>query len=146
MIEETMMTMMMMKVMSKKIKSVLCIQFETFKKWQGDFAKEMKSLTWFDCITQSHDGKKTVVALCCLVCCKFKEQIESLRNFSDKWIVGTYSLCTSNIRDHAKTHQHCMAMNLLEREYAITRGDGPSTYAPIAKAIEKIPAAESARL
>ena len=39
-----------------------------------------------------------------------------------------------------------MAMNLLEREHAIARGDGPSTYAPIAKAIEKMSAVESARL
>jgi len=114
------------------------IQFETLKKWQRDFDKEMKSLTWLDCITQSHAGKKKVVALRCLVCCKFKVRIESSRNFSNKWRVGAYSLRTSNIHDHAKTNQHCMAMNLLEREHAIARGDGPSTYAPIAKAIEKL--------
>ena len=37
-------------------------------------------------------------------------------------------------------------MKLLEKELAIAKGDGPSTYAPIARAIEKIPIAESARL
>ena len=35
------------------------IQFKTYKKWQRDFNREMKSLTWLDCITQSHAGKKT---------------------------------------------------------------------------------------
>jgi len=37
-------------------------------------------------------------------------------------------------------------MNLLEKEHAIARGDGPSTYASITKAIEKMSVAESARL
>ena len=37
-------------------------------------------------------------------------------------------------------------MSLLEKEHAIARGDGPSTYAPIARAIEKMPVTESARL
>ena len=122
------------------------IQFDTFKKWQRDFDKELKSLTWLDCIIQTHVGKKTVVALRCSVCCRFKEGIENSSNFSDKWIVGADSLSTSNIRDHAKTIQHCMAMSLLEKEHAITRGDSLSTYAPIARAIEKIPITESARL
>ena len=122
------------------------IQFDTFKKWQRDFNKELKSLTWLECITQTHFGKKTVVALQCSVCCRFKERIEYSRNFSDKWIVGADSLHTSNIRDHAKIIQHCTAMSLLEKEHTIARGDGPSTYAPIARAIEKIPVTESARL
>ena len=122
------------------------IQLDTFKKWQRDFDKEHKSLSWLDCVTQMHGGKKAVVALRCSVCCRFKERIESSRNFSNKWIVGTDSLRTSNIRDHARTNQHCMAMNLLEKEHAIVRGDGPSFYAPIARAIKRIPVTESARL
>jgi len=39
-----------------------------------------------------------------------------------------------------------MAMNLLEKEHAIARGDSPSFYAPIARAIGRIPVTESARL
>ena len=105
------------------------------KKWQRDFNKEVKSITWLDCVTS---GKKEVVALRCTVCCRFKERIQSFRNFSDKWIVGADSLCTSNIRDHTKTNQHYLAMKLLEKELAIAKGDGPSTYASIARAIEKI--------
>ena len=80
-------------------------------------------------------GKKEIVALRCTVCCRFKERIQSSRNFSDKWI-----------RDHAKTNQHYLAMKLLEKELTIAKGDGLSIYAPIARAIEKIPVAESARL
>ena len=37
-------------------------------------------------------------------------------------------------------------MKLLEKELAIAKGDGSSTYAPIARATEKIPVTESARL
>ena len=122
------------------------IQFDTFKKWQRDFDKELKSLTWLERITQTHVGKKTIVALRCSVCCRFKERIESSRNFSNKWIVGADSLRTSNICDHAKTIQHRTVMSLLEKEHAIARGVSPSTYVPIARAIEKIPVTESARL
>ena len=101
------------------------IQLDTFKKWQRDFDKEIKSITWLDCVTS---GKKEVVALRCTVCYRFKERIQSSRNFSDKWIVGADSLRTSNIRDHAKTNQHYLAMKLLEKELAIAKGDGLSTY------------------
>ena len=58
------------------------IQFDTFKKGQRDFDKELKSLTWLECITQTHIGKKTVVVLQCSVCCRFKERIESSRNLA----------------------------------------------------------------
>ena len=60
--------------------------------------------------------------------------------------MGADSLHTGNIHDHAKTIQHCTAMSLLEKEHTIARGDGSSTYAPIARAIEKIPVTESTRL
>ena len=49
----------------------------------------------------------------CSVCTKFKANIASRRNFSEKWLLGADLVHTSNIRDHAKADQHMHAMNLL---------------------------------
>ena len=40
------------------------------------------------------------------------------RSYSNRWIVGTESIRTSNIRDHTKSDQHCHAMSLRLREQA----------------------------
>ena len=122
------------------------ILYDTFRKWQRDFDKDLKSLTWLDCVTMLQFGKKVVVALRCSVCCRFKQQIESSRNFSDKWILGADSLRTSNIRDHAKTNQHELAMKLLAKEHAIAKGASTSTYAPIVQAMQRMSETEKARL
>ena len=51
----------------------------------------------------------------CGVCIKFQSSIERRRNYSDKWITGADSICTSNIKDHVKTeHKHTMI--LLKKE------------------------------
>ena len=80
--------------------------YETFKKWQRDFDKDFQSLTWLDCVTTFQSGKKVFIALRCSVCSRFKERVQSSRNFRDKWISGADSLRTGNIRDHSKTNQH----------------------------------------
>ena len=122
------------------------VLYETFKKWQRDFDKELQSLAWLDCVTTFQSGKKVVVALRCSICCRFKERIQSLRNFSDKWILGADSLRTSNIRDCSKTNQHVQAMRLLAKEHATARGDGPSSYAPILQAMSTLSDTEKTRL
>ena len=91
-------------------------------------------------------GKKVVIALCCLVCSHFKERIQSLRNFSDKWILGEDSLRTSNIRDHLKTNQHEQTMILLAKLYACARGDGPSSYISFLQTMLTLSDTEMARL
>ena len=94
------------------------VLYETFKKWQRDFDKELQSLAWLDCVTMFQSGKKVVVALRCSICCRFKERIQSSHNFSDKWILGADLLRTSNIRDCSKTNQHVQAIRLLAKEHA----------------------------
>ena len=64
-------------------------------------------------------GKRIVSKLRCSMCAKFKVKIVSRRNFSNRWIVGANSVCTSNIRDHARADQHTHAMNLLKKEQAV---------------------------
>ena len=57
------------------------------------------------------------ISLKCGVCNKYRIRIESSRNFSDRWIVGVKSLCTSNMRDNRKNNQHTVAMSLLMKEH-----------------------------
>ena len=68
----------------------------------------------------------------------YSQHINSLRNFSDKWIVGTDAFRTSNIADHATSKQHSTTMAIRTRELAATSSSGPSSCAPIAQALEKL--------
>ena len=60
--------------------------------------------------------------------------------------MGTESVCTSNIRDHAKSDQHTHAMTLLKREHARMSGRDPTSYAPIARALNRVSEAEKDQL
>ena len=53
--------------------------------------------------------------------------------------MGADSVQTCNIKDHAQTDQHTHAMMLLKKEHAQSSGLGPSSYAPIAKALTVLP-------
>jgi len=90
-------------------------------------------------------GKKMVRAFKCSVCSKYKKRIESSRNFSEKWIIGMESLCTSNIQDHGKNNQHVLAMSLLAKEHATSHGQGSSRYAPIVQALTRLTDSEKAK-
>ena len=65
----------------------------------------------------------------------FKSKIAGRQNYSNKWVVGANSVRTGNSRDHARTDQHAHAMLLLKKEHVDFTGLGPSSYAPIAKAL-----------
>ena len=71
------------------------IDHSTFKKWQRDFDRSYKTLTWLECVTSVENGNKVVKKLTCAVCKKFKEKIMGRKNFSNKWIVGAESIRTS---------------------------------------------------
>ena len=45
--------------------------------------------------------------------------------------VGADSVCSSNIKDHADTDQHAHAMLLLNKEYDVSAGLGPSSLATV---------------
>ena len=60
--------------------------------------------------------------------------------------MGAESIRTSNIRDHAKAEQHIHAMNSLKTEHARQSGSGPTTYAPIARALYQLSDTEKDQL
>ena len=91
------------------------VQYATFQKWRREFDRDCKIVTWLDC---EAGGTKVVRKLKCMVCARFRSQILRKRNFSNRWIDGADSVCTSNIRDHASSEQHSHAMALLQREAA----------------------------
>ena len=90
--------------------------------------------------------KKIVTRLQCSVCSKFKVSIATRRNFSEKWLWGAESVHTSNIRDHAKADQHTHAMTLLKREHARKSGSDPTSFAPIARVLNRISDAKKDQL
>ena len=79
-----------------------------------------------------------VTALKCGICIRFQSAIERRQSYSDKWVVGAKSLCTSNIRDHAKTDQKQHAMMLWKKQQAAVKGLGPYSYVPIARLLSEI--------
>ena len=82
----------------------------------------------------------------CKVCSEFVERIRGRKNFSDKWIVGADSVRVSNVCDHAQNDQHTHAMSLLKKHRAESAGLGPSSYAPIAQAFNKLSDEEREKL
>ena len=95
------------------------VVFGTFQRWKCELDKDHQTMTWLECeATTNNAGKRVVDTLKCKVCTKFKNQIQSKRNYSDHWIEGAGSLRVSNIKDHAKADQHVFAMTLFKREQA----------------------------
>jgi len=91
---------------SKKKQGVF---LETFEKWKLNFNAQHSSATWLDCTTSVVSGRKYATSLKCTICTKYSMHISSLRNYSDKWIVGADAFQTSNIVDHANSKQHSTA-------------------------------------
>ena len=90
------------------------------------------------CDTEKEGAKKVVTKLKCKVCAEFVEKIKGRKNFSDRWIVGAYSVTISNVRDHTKSDQHSHALALLKKQRSQSAGLGPSTYASIAQAFNTV--------
>ena len=112
---------------------------DTFVKWKRDLDRECQTITWLDFETGMENGKKIVDKLKCTVCTEFVDKIHGRKHFSDKWIRGSDSVRTSNVRDHAHNDQHSHAMSLLKKRRAEASGLGPASYAPIVKAFNTLP-------
>ena len=87
------------------------VTHKMFKKWQCDFDRECQTMTWLDCEIRKDGGKM-------FVCAEFVDKIRGKKNFSDKWISGADSVCTSNVRDHARNDQHAHAIYVAVEETA----------------------------
>ena len=117
-----------------------------FKSGSATSTRIEYTLTWLDCETRMVGGKKVVNKLRCKICTKFQSSIQSGKNFNDKWMIGAESVCASNVRDHAYNYQYTHVMKLLTKERSTAEGLGPSAYAPIARALNRLPDDERRRL
>ena len=115
------------------------VGYSTYQKWRRDFDGEYGTITWLACETEMSQEKRVVVRLNCSVCTKYNERIMGRRNYSNSWIVGAESIRTSNIRDHAKSDQHCHAMSLRLREQATARGECSSSMLPLPLPLQLCP-------
>ena len=105
----------------------LNVSFLTYTKWRSELDKECQTLSWLDCNLIGKGGKRTVDKLKCKVYLKYNSRIQSMRNYSDKWIVGADSVRTSNVRDHARSDQHQHAMSLHCKESGSTAKAGEAS-------------------
>lgn len=69
----------------------------------------------------------------CKICTRYELSIDRRKKYSNKWIVGTESVCASNVRDRAQNEQHTHAIHLLRKDQAKASGLPATAYAPIAK-------------
>ena len=122
------------------------VKYDTYKQWVSQWDREIQTMSWLDCETEVCAGVKYVTKLKCRICTKFQERIIGKRNFSQKWIDGADSVRTTNIRDHAKSEQHCHAMNLERKSAAQHLDQGPAAYASIARSLTTISSEEMERL
>ena len=95
------------------------VTYATYQKWKSELDLDCQTVSWLDCESKVVAGKRIVSTLRCSMHAKFKVKIVSRRNFSNRWVVGVDSVCTSNIRDHARADQHTHTMNLLKKEQAV---------------------------
>ena len=86
--------------------------YETFEKCKLNYDTQYSTASWLDCTTSLVAGRKYTTSLECTICIKYCEHINSLRNFSNKWIVGADAFCTSNIMDHHSLQLGPFALNM----------------------------------
>ena len=112
------------------------VKYETFKRWIVNNDRELQTMTWLSCETESEHGEKFVMKLKCKICSKYREKLVGRKNFNDKWISeGADLIRTTNFRDHAKSDQHTHAMNLFKKQIVTDKGQGASSYVPIASSL-----------
>ena len=73
-----------------------------------DNDKSLNTLSWLDF---EMDGDE-VSLLRCKICCKFKERLESMRNFRLAYIEGSSNVKTSSFKEHADSEMHKRAKEL----------------------------------
>jgi len=72
---------------------------ENSSKWMRDNDQSLNTLSWLDF---EMDGDR-VSLLRFKICCKYKERLESMRNFRLAYIEGSSSVKTSSLKEHAES-------------------------------------------
>lgn len=121
------------------------VTISTFEKWQKQFDKDHKSLSWLRCKKDPGD-RSLVLELFCNVCRQYESKINGMRNYSAAWVNGSSNHKTSNILDHAKSEQHATAMLQERRAIAKASNQPIQTYAPIARSLLVMDAGQLANM
>ena len=109
------------------------IPIETVEKWIRENDKMLQTASWLK-YDKGRGG--TVASLKCKLCIRYREKLESCKNYSAAFILGSKNLRTSAFKDHAKSEMHLKACSLFTRSKAVPAVD----YAPIARALERMDA------
>lgn len=130
-------------VPEKKAKRQVAVA--TFEKWQRNYDRDHQTLSWLRCEKDKND-KSLVALLWCSVCRKYRDNIRSMKNFSNAWVSGSENHRTSNVLDHVACEQHQAAMSYLRVDQAKARNEPITSYTPIARALLMLDEAEKGRM
>lgn len=117
----------------------------TFQKWQQKYDSEHHTLSWLKCDTDKTD-KSHVSLLWCSVCREYRDNICSMKNYSNVWVSGSDNHRTSNVLDHATSEQHKNAMGRLRTAQAKARNEPVVQYAPIARSLSMLSEVDRTRM
>ena len=102
---------------------------------------------WLYFETWMEGGKKMARKLQWKICTKVQANIQSRKNFNNKWIIGNESVHGKQcLRPCQKQSAHACDEAILIKEWSTAEGLGPSAYAPIVRALNKLPDEERRRL
>ena len=73
------------------------VKYETYKHWVSEYDHECQTARWLECEAETSAGKQYVTKLKCRICQRYNSSIICQRNYSEKWIEGAESVCTTNI-------------------------------------------------
>ena len=102
------------------------ISIETVEKWIRENEKTLQMSMWLK-YNKGRGG--TVLLLKCEPCIRYREKIESCKNYNTAFILGSNNLRTSAFKDHTRSEMHQKACSLFMKSKAASVTD----YAPIAK-------------
>ena len=87
---------------------------------------------------QIEEGTRVVTQLKCSVCTKFCSRIDSMQNFSHRWIIGAESIRTSNIRDLTQSEQHIRIHVMSPFNHELCLAPDKSVFLELPFAIDRI--------
>ena len=91
----------------------VCWKVVPVERWiNDDLAKDNGSI-WLD---YDADKQEHVEKLYCRVCQKYKQQLSTMNDFSNAWIIGSKNLKLSNTKDHANSNCHLREFGLHTNE------------------------------
>ena len=109
------------------------ISIETVEKWIRENKKTLQTSMW---LKYDKGRSGTVLSLKCELCIRYREKIESCKNYNPASIIASNNLRTFAFKDHARSEMHQKVCSLFMKSKAVSVTD----CAPIARALEKIDA------